>query len=188
MDFTLTPEQTLMRDSVERFVAEHYAFEQRVERERSIAGWSRDHWASFAELGWLGLPIPEAHGGFGGTAVDTMILMEAFGGGLVAEPFVPTVVLAGGILETASAESGAAEMLAEVRRNGLARAMGDPLPGVNAFAAPVFDHAGHVALVITAMGPAGTFDPRWGSPIAKALQACAADVSKRLGFGTVQAT
>jgi alkylation response protein AidB-like acyl-CoA dehydrogenase len=114
MDFTLTPEQTLMRDSVERFVAEHYAFEQRVERERSIAGWSRDHWASFAELGWLGLPIPEAHGGFGGTAVDTMILMEAFGGGLVAEPFVPTVVLAGGILETASAESGAAEMLAEI--------------------------------------------------------------------------
>jgi DNA-binding IclR family transcriptional regulator len=82
----------------------------------------------------------------------------------------------------------AAEMLAEVRRNGLARAMGDPLPGVNAFAAPVFDHAGHVALVITAMGPAGTFDPRWGSPIAKALQACATDVSKRLGFGTVEAT
>jgi DNA-binding IclR family transcriptional regulator len=80
----------------------------------------------------------------------------------------------------------AADMLAEVRRNGLARAIGDPLPGVNAFAAPVFDHAGHVALVITAMGPAGTFDPRWGSPIAKALQACAADVSKRLGFGTLR--
>jgi DNA-binding IclR family transcriptional regulator len=79
-------------------------------------------------------------------------------------------------------------MLAEVRRNGLARALGDPLPGVNAFAAPVFDHAGHVALVITAMGPAGTFDPRWGSPIAKALQACAAEVSKRLGFATVGAT
>jgi DNA-binding IclR family transcriptional regulator len=66
--------------------------------------------------------------------------------------------------------------------------MGDPLPGVNAFAAPVFDHVGHVALVITAMGPAGSFDPRWGGPIAKALQACAADVSKRLGFGTVEAT
>jgi DNA-binding IclR family transcriptional regulator len=79
-------------------------------------------------------------------------------------------------------------MLAEVRRNGLARGLGDPLPGVNAFAAPVLDHAGHVALVITAMGPAGTFDPRWGSPIAKALQACAADVLKRMGFGTVKAT
>jgi DNA-binding IclR family transcriptional regulator len=79
-----------------------------------------------------------------------------------------------------------ADLLAEVRRRGLARAVGDPLPGVNAFAAPVFDHAGHVALVMTAMGPAGTFDARWESPIAKALQTGAADVSKRLGFGTAE--
>jgi DNA-binding IclR family transcriptional regulator len=75
-----------------------------------------------------------------------------------------------------------AEMLAEVRRHGLARAMGDPLPGVNAFAAPVFDHAGHVALVITAMGPAGSFDARWDGPIAAALLDCATDASKQLGY------
>lgn len=80
-----------------------------------------------------------------------------------------------------------AEMLAEVRRHGLARAIGDPLPGVNAFAAPVFDHAGHVALVITAMGPEGSFDARWDSPIATALRDCAADISRRLGSGTVMA-
>jgi DNA-binding IclR family transcriptional regulator len=80
-----------------------------------------------------------------------------------------------------------AEMLAEVRSHGLARAMGDPLPGINAFAAPVLDHAGHVALVITAMGPEGTFDVRWESPIAAALRDCAADVSKQLGHGTVLA-
>ncbi len=80
-----------------------------------------------------------------------------------------------------------AEMLAEVRSHGLARALGDPLPGVNAFAAPVLDHAGSVALVITAMGPAGTFDARWDSPIAGALRDCAADVSKRLGYGAVKA-
>jgi DNA-binding IclR family transcriptional regulator len=78
-----------------------------------------------------------------------------------------------------------AEMLAEVRSHGLARAIGDPLPGVNAFAAPVFDHAGYVALVITAMGPEGSFDARWDSPIAGALRACASDLSKRLGYGTV---
>ncbi len=76
------------------------------------------------------------------------------------------------------------ELLAEVRRHGLARAVGDPLPGVNAFAAPVFDHAGHVTLVITAMGPAGTFDARWDSPIAKTLRACAAGISKQLGFSS----
>jgi alkylation response protein AidB-like acyl-CoA dehydrogenase len=114
MDFALSPEQTLMRDSVERFVAEHYTFERRVERERSDAGWSRAHWTSFAELGWLGLPVAESHGGFGGTAVDTMILMEAFGSGLVAEPFVPAVVVAGGILESAPPGSIAADMLAEI--------------------------------------------------------------------------
>jgi DNA-binding IclR family transcriptional regulator len=76
-----------------------------------------------------------------------------------------------------------AEMLTEVRKHGLARALGDPLPGVNAFSAPVFDHSGHVALVITAMGPEGTFDARWDSPIAHALRDCAGGISKRLGHG-----
>lgn len=80
-----------------------------------------------------------------------------------------------------------AEMLAEVRRHTLARAVGDPLPGVNAFAAPVFDHSGRVALVVTAMGPEGTFDPRWDSSIATALQVCARDISKRLGQGAASA-
>jgi len=80
------------------------------------------------------------------------------------------------------------DMLVEVRRHGLARAVGDPLPGVNAFAAPVFDHAGHVALVITAMGPSGTFDARWSGPISEALRACASGVSKQLGHGTAQPT
>jgi DNA-binding IclR family transcriptional regulator len=78
-----------------------------------------------------------------------------------------------------------AEMLAEVRRHGLARALGDPLPGVNAFAAPVLDHAGHVALVITAMGPEATFDARWDGGIANALRDCVGEISKRLGHGTV---
>jgi DNA-binding IclR family transcriptional regulator len=79
------------------------------------------------------------------------------------------------------------ELLAEVRKHGLARALGDPLPGVNAFAAPVFDHAGHVALVITAMGPEATFDADWNSAIANALRECAGGISKRLGHGTVRA-
>lgn len=74
-----------------------------------------------------------------------------------------------------------ADALAAVRRHGMARAVGDPLPGVNAFAAPVFDHAGHVALVITVMGPTAIFDSRWTSPIAEALRRCATEVSKRLG-------
>ena len=80
-----------------------------------------------------------------------------------------------------------AEMLAEVRKHGLARALGDPLPGVNAFAAPVFDYAGHVALVITAMGPEAAFDAGWDSALANELRDCASGISKRLGYGTVRA-
>lgn len=73
-------------------------------------------------------------------------------------------------------------MLADIRKRGITRAIGDPLPGVNAFAAPVFDHSGAVVLSITAMGPAGTFNTDWNSPIAKALLDCANDISLRLGY------
>jgi DNA-binding IclR family transcriptional regulator len=73
-------------------------------------------------------------------------------------------------------------VLAEVRRRKMTRAMGDPLPGVNAFAAPVFDHTGTVVLAITAMGPAGSFDANWTSPIAAAVRECADTVSQRLGY------
>ncbi len=80
-----------------------------------------------------------------------------------------------------------AQMLEEARVHGLARAIGDPLPGVNAFAAPVFDNADRVVLVITAMGPASTFDADWDSAIAKAVRNVAADVSNRLGHGASKA-
>jgi len=76
----------------------------------------------------------------------------------------------------------AEEMLADIRRRGITRAIGDPLPGVNAFAVPVFDHAGAVVLSITAIGPAGTFNSDWNSPIAKALLECAHAISRRLGY------
>lgn len=71
--------------------------------------------------------------------------------------------------------------LADIRKRGITRAVGDPLPGVNAFAAPAFDHSGAVVLSITAMGPAGTFNTDWNSPIAKALLDCTHAISQRLG-------
>ena len=72
--------------------------------------------------------------------------------------------------------------LAEIREKGLARAVERPIPGVNAFSAPVFDHAGSIALVMTAIGPAHTFDVDWDGPIAAEVRKCAANVSARLGF------
>ena len=71
--------------------------------------------------------------------------------------------------------------LREVRARGAARSEGETLPGVNAIAAPVFDHEGRIALVVTAIGPASIFDPAWGGAIARELRACAARISRRLG-------
>lgn len=73
------------------------------------------------------------------------------------------------------------KQLVEIRRYGLSRSVGNPTPGVNSFAAPVFDYSGNIVLGITLMGSSGVFDPSWDGPQAKAVKACAAEVSKRLG-------
>jgi len=98
MDFSFSEEQTLLSDSIERFVQNDYAFEDRQKLIRTESGFGADNWQTFAELGWLGVPFPEADGGFGGSAVDTMILMEQFGKGLVVEPYLASIILAGGAL------------------------------------------------------------------------------------------
>lgn len=71
---------------------------------------------------------------------------------------------------------------AQVRQRGLARAQGNPVPGVNAFSAPVFDHSGEIALALTALGSAAEFDVTWSSPIAMAVKATAKAISERLGY------
>lgn len=98
MDFTLNDEQKLMQESVARFVEKEYTIERRREIMAGEEGFSREVWAQFAELGWLALPLPEEHGGFGGSTFDVALLMEAFGRGLVLEPYLSSVVLGGGIL------------------------------------------------------------------------------------------
>lgn len=98
MDFDLTDEQRLLKDSIDRLIADRYGFEARRGYRDTADGFSRDNWAQFAELGLLGLPFSEPDGGFGGSPVDTAIVMEAFGRGLVVEPYVATVVMAGTLL------------------------------------------------------------------------------------------
>jgi pimeloyl-CoA dehydrogenase small subunit len=98
MDFDFSEEQALLKDSVGRLMADHYGFEKRKGIVAGEEGWSRDAWRRFAELGLLGLPFTERHGGFGGGAVETMIVMEAMGRALVVEPYLATVVLGGGAL------------------------------------------------------------------------------------------
>ena len=74
------------------------------------------------------------------------------------------------------------KQLAEVRAHGLSRSVGEVVPGINAMAAPVFDHTGAIALSVTAIGPAAVFDTRWDGPLAHALRACADQASQRLGW------
>ncbi|WP_460450831.1 acyl-CoA dehydrogenase family protein [Alsobacter sp. SYSU BS001988] len=111
MDFDLTEEQRMLKDSVGRLLADAYDFDARRRIVDSDPGFSPAVWAQFAELGLLGLPFAEEDGGFGGGPVETMILMEAFGRALVVEPYLATVVLAGGLIRHAgSAEQKAAHL------------------------------------------------------------------------------
>ena len=114
MDFDLNDEQRLLKDSVERLIASRYDFEQRKQHAKNPDGWSRELWAQYAELGLLGLPFAEQHGGFGGGPTETMIVMEAFGRGLVLEPYLATVILGGGLLRHAGSAAQQATLLPEV--------------------------------------------------------------------------
>ena len=101
MNFELSEEQQLVADSIERFVQDNYALEARTANVLTDKGFSEDHWKTMSELGWLGLPFGEEDGGFGGNQIDTMVLMEQFGKGLVLEPFLASVVLGGGVVKRA---------------------------------------------------------------------------------------
>jgi alkylation response protein AidB-like acyl-CoA dehydrogenase len=114
MDFSFSEEQTLLQNSVQRFIQNDYTFEQRQKLLKSDEGFSRENWASFAELGWLGLPFSEEAGGFGGGPIETMILMEEFGKGLVVEPYLSTVLLAGKLIEQGGNAAQIESLLAEI--------------------------------------------------------------------------
>ena len=79
MNFDFSEEQVMLRDSVARFVQDAYRWEERQRIAASDMGMSREHWDTFAELGWLSVPFAEQHGGFGGGPVDLMVMQEEFG-------------------------------------------------------------------------------------------------------------
>ena len=98
MNFELSEEQKMIQQNVERFVQDNYDLPKRVELSSQDPGYSKDYWNSMAELGWLGLPFIEEDGGFGGNQIDTLVIMEQFGKGLVVEPYMPSVILSGGLI------------------------------------------------------------------------------------------
>ena len=114
MDFEYSEDQQLLQESVQRFVREHYSFEARRRLVATEQGYDDAHWRQFAELGWLGMPFPEDFGGLGMSGVETMIVMEAIGAGLVAEPYLSTVVMGGGAVALAGSDEQKAAILPAV--------------------------------------------------------------------------
>ena len=101
MDFSFTEEQDSLRDSVRKLVEKDYSFSARSALLKSDLGFSRRLWKLYAELGWTALPFSEADGGLGGKAVDTMIVLEELAKGLVLEPYLTSIIFAGGLLKHA---------------------------------------------------------------------------------------
>ncbi len=105
MNFDYSEEQQLLADSIRNFLAKNYTFEARKAIIESAAGYSDQVWATFAEMGLLGLPFAGEYGGFGGNAVDLMTVMEAIGEGLVVEPYLATVGLGGQFIARGGTEA-----------------------------------------------------------------------------------
>lgn len=104
MNFSFTEEQLALKDTLAKFIERDYSFDDRWTILRSPEGWSRRHWNQLAEIGAMALPIAEADGGLGGSGVDTMIVMEQIGRGLVVEPYLGCVVLPVALLSRAATD------------------------------------------------------------------------------------
>lgn len=119
MDLTLSDEQRLLRESADRFVAETFTADHRRRVASEPLGFSPKVWKQFADLGWLALPIDEAHGGLGGGAIEIGILMEAFGRGLAAEPYLSTVVIGAALVAECGTEAQKRAILPKVADGSL---------------------------------------------------------------------
>ncbi|MBR1231853.1 acyl-CoA dehydrogenase family protein [Bradyrhizobium sp. AUGA SZCCT0182] len=114
MGIPLTEEQELLRSNIQRFLRDQYDFEQRLKIIATDEGWSRKHWSAFAELGLCAAPFLESSAGLGGGSLATMIIMQEFGRHLVVEPYLETVVLAGGLIEEVGSPKQRQEFLPKI--------------------------------------------------------------------------
>jgi alkylation response protein AidB-like acyl-CoA dehydrogenase len=114
MDFNYSDEQTALQETLRRFIDRDYGFDRRRVLAGSTLGFSAEAWTQYADLGLLSLPFPEEFGGLGGTAVDVMLVMELIGRGLLLEPFLSTIVMCGGLIRDAGAETLKRTLLARI--------------------------------------------------------------------------
>jgi len=124
MDFSFNEEQTLIQRQVAQFIQRDYEWEKRQALAKSELGFSSENWKIFADLGWLGISLSEESGGFGGSALETMIIMEEFGKGLVVEPFLETIVLCAGLIDSCGNKDQKSEILKKVISGEMHLALG----------------------------------------------------------------
>lgn len=128
MDLDLTDEQKMLAETVDGLLEKKYDANTRLALLRSDDGWSRDMWRQYAELGLLGLTFDEQYGGAGMGADELLVVMEAFGRALVLEPYLPTVVLGGGLVAAAGSPEQKAALLPRVAEGELLLAFGHTEP------------------------------------------------------------
>lgn len=114
MDFRLNEEQQMLQDTVARLVRETYSFEQREQFRESAQGYSSERWQQLGDLGLAAVPFAEAHGGFGGSGVETLLVMKELGRGLCLEPYLHSIIFAGGLLEQLGSDRQKEELLPQV--------------------------------------------------------------------------
>jgi alkylation response protein AidB-like acyl-CoA dehydrogenase len=129
MDLSFSDEQMQLQDALAKFIGREYTFERRRAHQDLPEGFSRDIWAQFAEMGLLALPFAEADGGLGGGAAEMLVTMTAIGHGLVIEPYLQTVVMAGGAIGRAGNAAQKAELLGAIGEGKLIAATAFAEPG-----------------------------------------------------------
>jgi pimeloyl-CoA dehydrogenase small subunit len=129
MNFDLSQEQQLLADTLKRFIANDYTFEARAKIVASTRGWSEEVWGALAEMGLLGLPFAAEYDGFGGSAVDVMIVMEAIGEALLVEPYLPTVGLGGQFVARAGSAAQQKRLLPAIAQGKCRTAFAHTEPG-----------------------------------------------------------
>jgi alkylation response protein AidB-like acyl-CoA dehydrogenase len=123
VDFKLTEEQQMLKETAERLVRDVYDFESRNKFSASEAGFSTDFWAQLGELGLTAIPFSEELGGFGGTGVETMLIMEQLGKGICLEPYMESVILAGGLIGQLGNDAQKEELLGGIATGELQAAV-----------------------------------------------------------------
>jgi len=123
MDFSISEEQSMLADSVSRFIDNDYDFERRQKIAASDDGYSKELWQTFAELGWTAVPFAEEDGGLDGGPVEMMLMMQQFGRGLMVEPYLANVVLAGGVLRRTASDGQKSQWLAPLIDGSLQTAL-----------------------------------------------------------------